>query len=214
MRKCSVILILVITTLQHEVITMTNKTALLVVDMQNDFTKPGARAYYHTTEIMLRDFDEKINRMRDAGVLIVIIYSLVPDKHKLNPELTRITKSTRTLVEGTYGAELDERIPYDPEKDWKMQKFAASSFLHTDLAERLRERGIENVLISGVKTNVCCRATTVDSASYGFRTYMVKDMLGTNTEELNQFHLEEMHHQYCTAVTSDEVMELLQEGKL
>ena len=117
-------------------------------------------------------------------------------------------------VEGTYGAEIDERIPYDPERDWKMQKFAASSFLHTDLAERLKKKGVENVLVSGVKTNVCCRATTIDSASYGFRTFMVSDMLGTNSEELNQFHLNEMGHQYCSVVNSEEVMELLKAGKL
>ncbi len=193
---------------------MTDKTALLVVDMQNDFTKPGAKAYYRTTEIMMEDFADKINRMRDEGVLIVIIYSLVPDNHRPNPELTRITRDTRTLVEGTYGAELDERIPYDPEKDWKMQKFAASSFLHTDLAKRLKERGIENVLVSGVKTNVCCRATTVDSSSHGFRTFMVSDMLGTNTEELNRLHLAELGHQYGTVVSSAEVMDLLEAGKL
>ena len=95
-----------------------------------------------------------------------------------------------------------------------MQKFAASSFLHTDLAERLKKKGVENVLVSGVKTNVCCRATTIDSASYGFRTFMVSDMLGTNTEELNQFHLNEMGHQYCSVVNSEEVMELLKAGKL
>lgn len=193
---------------------MTNKTALLVVDMQNDFTKPGARAYYRTTEVMMESFADKINRMRDEGVLIIIIYSLVPEDNKPNPELTRITKATRTLVEGTYGAEIDERIPYEEGTDWKMQKFAASSFLHTDLAKRLKEHGIENVLVSGVKTNVCCRATTIDSASYGFRTFMVKDMLGTNTDELNQFHLKEMHHQYCTVVHSDEVITMLKEGRL
>ena len=193
---------------------MTDKTALLVVDMQNDFTKPGARAYYHTTEVMMKDFGEKIDRMREEGVLIVIIYSLVPADHKPNPELTRITKDTRTLVEGTYGAELDERIPYVPQKDWKMRKYAASSFLHTDLAERLKERGIENVLVSGVKTNVCCRATTIDSASYGFRTYMVSDMLGTNTDELNCFHLDELGHQYATAVSSEEVLKMIEEGRL
>lgn len=193
---------------------MTTKTALLVVDMQNDFTKPGARAYYPTTEILMESFADKINRMRDQGVLIVIIYSIVPAAHKPNPELTRITKDTRTLVEGTYGAELDERIPYNADKDWKMQKFAASAFLHTDLARRLKVAGIENVLVSGVKTNVCCRATTVDSAGYGFRTYMVDDMLATNTEELHHFHLQEMGHQYCTVVSSQAVFKMLDEGKL
>lgn len=193
---------------------MTTKTALLVVDMQNDFTKPGARAYYPTTEILMESFADKINRLRDAGVLIVIIYSIVPAAHKPNPELTRITKDTRTLVEGTYGAELDERIPYDARKDWKMQKFAASAFLHTDLADRLKASGIENVLVCGVKTNVCCRATTVDAASYGFRTWMISDMLATNTEELHQFHLQEMGHQYCTVASSGEILKMLDEGRL
>lgn len=89
---------------------MATKTALLIVDMQNDFTKPGARAYYPTTEKLMETFEQKINVLRNKGVQIVIIYSLVPDDHKPDPELTRITKTTRTLVEGTYGAEIDERI--------------------------------------------------------------------------------------------------------
>lgn len=193
---------------------MSIKTALLVVDMQNDFTKPGARAYYPTTEKLMEHFEQRVNILRDKGVQIVLIYSLVPAAHKPDPELTRITKSTRTLVEGTYGAEIDERIPYDPQRDWKMQKFAASSFLHTDLAQRLKNTGIENVLISGVKTNVCCRHTTVDSASYGFRTILVSDMLATNTQELQDFHLKELGHQYATPMTFDEVCGLLDEGKL
>ena len=193
---------------------MSAKTALLVVDMQNDFTKPGARAYYPMTEELMGTFAAKTNRMREKGVQIVIIYSLVPADHKPDPEITRITSSTRTLVEGTYGAEIDERIPYDPQRDWKMRKFAASSFLHTDLARRLGEQGIENVLVSGVKTNVCCRATTVDSASLGFRTFLVSDMLATNTPELHAFHLEELGHQYGTVVTSEEVLRMLDQGTL
>lgn len=193
---------------------MSTKTALLVVDMQNDFTKPGARAYYPTTEKLMEHFEQRVNTLRDKGVQIVIIYSLVSAEHKPDPELTRLTKSTRTLVEGTYGAEIDERIPYDPQRDWKMRKFAASSFLHTDLAQRLKDAGIENVLISGVKTNVCCRHTTVDSASYGFRTILVSDMLATNTQELQDFHLKELGHQYATPMTFDEVCGLLDAGKL
>lgn len=59
----------------------------------------------------METFEQKINVLRNKGVQIVIIYSLVPDDHKPDPELTRITKTTRTLVEGTYGAEIDERIP-------------------------------------------------------------------------------------------------------
>ncbi len=193
---------------------MSSKTALLIIDMQNDFTKPGARAYYPTTEILMQNFADKVDRLREKGVQIVIIYSLVPADQAPHPELTRLTSSTRTLVEGTYGAELDERITYDPSRDWKMQKFAASAFLHTDLAQRLRDAGIENVLVSGVKTNVCCRHTTVDSASNGFRTFLVDDMLATNTRELQEFHLQELGHQYGTVVTSEKVFQMLDDGRL
>ena len=115
---------------------MATKTALLIVDMQNDFTKPGARAYYPTTEKLMETFEQKINVLRNKGVQIVIIYSLVPDDHKPDPELTRITKTTRTLVEGTYGAEIDERISYDPTRDWKMRKYASEK---DEIQEKFRK---------------------------------------------------------------------------
>ena len=40
------------------------------------------------------------------------------------------------------------------------------------------------------------------------------DMLATNTQELHAFHLREMGHQYATVVTSEEVLRMLDEGKL
>ena len=78
----------------------------------------------------------------------------------------------------------------------------------------LHERGIENVLVSGVKTNVCCRATATDAYSYGFRTFMVSDMLATNTAELSQFHLDEMTKYMAKAIDSDEVFRRLDAGEL
>ena len=117
-----------------------------------------------------------------------------------------------SLVEGSAGAELEERIPYDPERDIMFRKFVPSAFFGTNLAEILRERGVENVLVCGVKTNVCCRATATDASAYRFRTYMISDMLGTNTKEINDFHLAEMTKDFAKAISSDEVCERLKNG--
>ena len=87
-----------------------------------------------------------------------------------------------------------------------------SAFFGTDLAKILRERGVENVLVCGVKTNVCCRATATDASAYRFRTYMISDMLGTNTKEINDFHLAEMTKYFAKAISSDEVCERLKNG--
>ena len=61
----------------------------------------------------------------------------------------------------------------------------------------------------GVKTNVCCRATAFRPSAYRFRTYMISDMLGTNTKEINDFHLAEMTKYFAKAISSDEVCERL-----
>ena len=67
-----------------------HKTALLVVDMQHDFTKPGGKAYYEMTEQMLKTYPEKINKMREKGVLNVPIYTIHDHDKPVNPELTRM----------------------------------------------------------------------------------------------------------------------------
>ena len=185
------------------------KTAVLVIDMQKDFTRP------ETTGEMMKTFPEKLNKMRDLGALVVIVYTAHPaDEKEVNPELTRMFRDGKkaSLVEGSAGAELEERIPYDPERDIMFRKFVPSAFFGTNLAEILRERGVENVLVCGVKTNVCCRATATDASAYRFRTYMISDMLGTNTKELNDFHLAEMTKYFAKAISSDEVCERLKNG--
>lgn len=53
------------------------KTAVLVIDMQKDFTRPEGRFYYpETTGEMMKTFPEKLNKMRDLGALVVIVYAL------------------------------------------------------------------------------------------------------------------------------------------
>lgn len=83
----------------------------------------------------------------------------------------------------------------------------------TGLNEVLRKKGVENVLVCGVKTNVCCRATATDAYSHRFRTYMISDMLGTNTAQINDFHLQEMTKYFAKAITSEEAIRRLQAGE-
>lgn len=192
------------------------KTAVLVIDMQKDFTKPDGKFYYpETTGVMMETFAEKLNRMRDLGALIVVVYTAHPaDEKEVNPELTRMFRNGKkaSLVDGSVGAELDETIPYDPARDILFRKFVPSAFFGTNLDQILRERGVENVLVCGVKTNVCCRATATDAFSHKFRTFMISDMLGTNTAAINAFHLEEMTKYFAKAISSEEVCSRLANG--
>ena len=196
------------------------RTALLVIDLQNDFTQPWGSVYREPTGEMMDRVSKSIDKMREKGVLVVIVYSGGPAEARkatgeFRPSRThRADGVRRCLVEGTPGAEIDERIHIDRERDILWHKHAPSAFFQNDLAERLRAFGVENVLVCGVKTNVCCRATVNDAFSHGFTTFAISDMLATNTPELNAFFIEDMAKYFATAVTSDEVFRLLEEGKL
>ncbi|QTQ12989.1 cysteine hydrolase [Treponema parvum] len=191
------------------------KTAVLVIDMQKDFTIPDGKFYYaETTGEMMKTFISKLNKMRDMGALIIIVYTMHPINEKeVNPELTRMFKDGKkaSLVEGSMGSKLDDRIVLH-KQDVLFRKYAPSAFFKTNLDQILEEKGVENVLICGVKTNVCCRATATDSYSYKFKTFMISDMLSTNTKEINEFHLSEMTKYFAKAITSNEVFKRFKEG--
>ena len=92
----------------------------------------------------------------------------------LTPE--RREKRIGALTEGTRGHELWPKLEVWPE-DEVVLKYRYSGFLPgtSDLAERLRARGFDTVLITGTVTNVCCESSARDASMLNFRTIMVSD---------------------------------------
>ncbi len=102
---------------------------------------------------MMDRVSKSIDIMREKGVLVVIVYSGGPAEARkatgeFRPSRThRADGVRRCLIEGTPGAEIDERIHIDRQRDILWHKHAPSAFFQNDLAERLRAFGVENVLV-------------------------------------------------------------------
>lgn len=184
-----------------------HKTALLVVDLQNDFTQPWGSAFYETTMRMMQGIGTKIDQMRELGALVVIIYTT--DFSLANEEVKGVRK---LCIAGTKGAEIDARIPYQANTDYLLQKNAFSAFFNTDLSSILLAHGVENTLVCGTKTNVCCRATAIDATSNGFKSYVIRDMVSADTQALSDYHLNEMDMYFAKALDAAEVLRRLETG--
>lgn len=187
-----------------------NRTALICVDLQKNLTVEGGGNYYPTATEMIDRVARRINEFRDHGVQIIYIWSmphassgLCSNGPKLNPEL-----AGRLVPHYEWGRELDDRLAIKPE-DWVIRKFTYSAFWGTPLLEKLQQGGIENVLVCGIKTNVCCRQTAIDSVSHNFKTYMISDMTSTNNEEIKAFHLDEINRYFAKVIDSAEVLRRL-----
>ena len=190
------------------------KTALLCVDLQKNLTVEGGGNYYPTAAEMMPGCIENIARFRELGAHIIYIWTKMHPSTGLtcagpavNPEL-----AGRHVPRPAWGMELDDRLVICPEDD-VICKFTYSAFWGTPLVERLQQKNIENVLVCGIKTNVCCRQTAIDAVSHGYRTYMIRDMVCTNTEEISAYHLDEINRYFAKVIDSAEVVRRLECGE-
>ena len=157
------------------------KSAVLVVDIQNDFCHPqghfGKRQlnllYVHEMVPILKRF---VNTARKLGVTIFHIRSFLDEKFLSPPMLARnkeLGRKNEICCEGSWGAEFYEILP--AENEIVMTKHAYSAFIGTDLQERLLTRNIQSLMVTGALTNVCCESTIRDGFMLGFYTFLVED---------------------------------------
>ncbi len=165
------------------------RTALLVVDVQNDFADPNGSLYVEGGEDVPAVVNEEVARAREAGALVV--YS--QDWH---PESTPHFKKDGGIwpvhcVGGTWGAEFhpDLDVPGDAitlrkgtggedgysvftVRDPETGEEAA-----TALERILREHGIERVAVAGLATDYCVKDTALDARRLRFPVTVLTDAI-------------------------------------
>ena len=158
--------------------------ALVIVDFQNDFTPGGALAVEGGDEIAAR-INELAADPRFDFVLATRDWH--PPNHGSFTEQGGIWPVH--CVQGTPGAELHESLDtsavdvvldagQDPGTD------GYSGFDGTNLAELLRERGIDRITLVGLATDYCVKHTALDARSEGFE--VIVDRAGVRGVEVNE----------------------------
>lgn len=84
-----------------------------------------------------------------------------------------------------------------------------SAFFGTSLASTLTAGGIDSVILTGLTTSGCVRASCVDSMSYGFRTSVVREACGDRHPAPHEANLFDMNAKYADVVSEAEVIAFL-----
>jgi nicotinamidase-related amidase len=183
-----------------------SKKALIVVDMVRDFTDPGGLVFYPENRNILLRIVNVIQRCREHGMIIIFArHCYRKDKYDRNLETMR-----PCCIEGSGGEELDPLLPVDEEKDYIIKKRRFSAFFGTDLDLILRENKIETLVITGTKTNCCIRATVTDAYYYNYLPVVLSDCVATDSDAVNQVHLEDIRKYFGLVMTSNELFAQLQ----
>lgn len=103
---------------------------------------------------------------------------------------------------GTAGAGLVKGLSSNPEQDYVVIKKRFSAFMHTHLDALLRRLGVENVVICGVQTPNCIRATAFDAVSLDYpQVTVLSDATASASSSVQASNLEDMRHVGIKVVT-------------
>jgi maleamate amidohydrolase len=103
-----------------------------------------------------------------------------------------------------FGTWLDGLTPLDGEA--VLTKQHASGFFGTDLAERLRQAGIDTVVVGGVSTSGCVRATATDASAHGFVPIVVRQAVGDRNPHVHEANLFDLGAKYADVVDEADVV--------
>lgn len=186
-----------------------SKTALLIVDMVKDFTDPDGLVFYPENRHILPKICDVLEYCRKKDVLVVFLQHC-----NRSGKFDRKAAAMRpNCIEGSGGEEIDPMLLVK-EEDYVIKKRRYSGFFATDLDLVLRENDVKNLIIVGTKTNCCIRATVTDAFYLDYNSFVVSDCVATNSDTVNQVHLEDIKKYLGQVVDRKELFHLLDTGEL
>src|SRR5260370_21885453 len=158
------------------------KTAMIVVDTQNDLVASGAAMETPAASQIVPKIAEALRICREAG--IKIIYTAHVHRRDgcdmgLLDDLHPPIANRDALVDGTPGVEVYPDLAPAP-GEHIIKKHRYSGFFGTDLDIILREWGIDTVIISGTTTENCCHATAREAMFRNYRVVFLSDPKATH----------------------------------
>jgi len=189
---------------------------VIVVDVQGDFTKfkNGSLAVEGTDEAYVKAVEDQTKKLKAAGFPIVATQDWHPAKHlsffsnhpgKKAFDVVKLHGKDQVLwpphcVQNTSGAEilLDKKLfvatvkkGMDPQFD-SYSGFQDDGGKKTDMDKLLKNKKIKTVVVYGIATDYCVRATALDAAAAGYKVIFIKNLSRGVAPDTSQKSIEEM----------------------
>lgn len=179
------------------------RTAVIVIDMQNDFCCSGGWLHHIGVDIEaarrpIEPLRALLPELRDRRVPVLWVnWGNRPDRLNLSPSLLHVYKPTgigmglgdvvaatgsRVLEKGSWGASIvDELVPHS--SDIHVDKYRMSGFWDTPLDSILRNLGVTTLLFAGVNADQCVLCTLQDANFLGYDCVLLEDCVGTTSPD-------------------------------
>ncbi len=193
------------------------RCALLVIDMQNAFCKPGAPAEVPASRGVVAGVNRLARELRARGgdvIWIVSEFECRGGKSEWENFFNRVVggaareRTMQYMAPGAEGGQLWHELE-TAETDLRLVKnrYGCLTPGASRLERVLRSRAIETLLVAGTKTNVCCESAARTAFDMDFNVVMVEDCCAALSDREHQAALENVIQQFGDVMSGAEVIE-------
>jgi nicotinamidase-related amidase len=195
------------------------RCALIVIDMQNDFLKPGGVLYYNDAPMKaVPAIKRLIGHCRETGIPVIYTQTLLKDQFSISPleACYQPALLKKGLREGTWGAGFIDGLEPLPGEQ-VVVKHRYDAFHNTDLElilNNIRGLGaVDTVLVTGTVTNVCCESTARGAFMRDYKVVLVSDACGAFDEAAHNATLYNISHFFGRVLDTETLIKALEDGE-
>lgn len=184
------------------------KPALIVVDMIRGFTDPQCPLGCSCPDVVAANA-RLLQAFHGAGFPVyftTVVYHSADQALVFRERLPALN----LLTPESAWVRVDDRLDMHP-GDELIEKQWASAFHQTDLDQRLRHRGVDSLVVTGLTTSGCVRATAVDGLQYDYPVVIPREAVGDRNSAAHEANLFDLQAKYADVQSVDEVIAALRD---
>ncbi len=194
------------------------KTALVLIEFQNDFTTEGGALHGGVKTVMestnmLQNTVDTVKQARKAGVNIVYVpISFSEDYHELTSTPYGILKGVvdnNAFKTNNWGSQFNEQLTPNNNDIIIEGKKGLCGFYSTNLDFILRSKGIENVALAGFLTNCCVESTMRTAYEKGFNVITLTDCCATLSQDEHDNAIAKDFPMFSQPMKHDEFLQIV-----
>jgi biuret amidohydrolase len=184
------------------------KTALLIIDMQEAFLRPGASFEAPDGRKIIPNIEKLLNLSRQLHITVVWTQSDHSWPHSgILTKKFPVIMTNKILWRGIDPAfEIYREMPRPMQNEFRVVKHKYDAFYGTDLDEILRALKIETVIITGVTTEICCETTARSAFIRDYQVVFTSDGTATPLPEAHKATLAVMANMFARVMSINEVI--------
>jgi maleamate amidohydrolase len=184
------------------------RPALLLIDFCQAYFEPGNPLFANVDDVIASALRVRA-AARAAGVPVILTNVVYHPSGINGGRFFEKALPLKNFIAGSPTAVWGPGLtPFEDEL--VVSKQYPSAFFGTSLASTLTSAGIDSVILTGLTTSGCVRASCVDAMSHGFRTAVVAEACGDRHEAPHESNLFDMNAKYADVVSEAETIAFLQ----